>query len=75
MDPLPSSPRINRYGGRGHTVGGQNAKVGAPRRPSEEDSTAPSPCRILVQNFQPVTPEGKKLKRDFDASAPSRESA
>lgn len=72
MDPLRYRPRITRYGGRGHAVGGLDAKVGGPRRPSIEDSDAPPPCKILVQNFQPVTPEGKKMKRDYDAGAPSR---
>ena len=68
----PYRPRINRYGGRGHAVGGQDAKVGGPRRPLIEDADKPPPCRILVQNFQPVTAEGKKMKRDYDAAASGR---
>ena len=72
MDPLRYRPRINRYGGRGHAVGGHDAKVSGPRRPSVEDDDKPPPCKILVQNFQPVTPEGRKRKQDYDAAASGR---
>lgn len=67
-EPLAERFSVRRFGGRAHQVAMQDRKSFFDKIGGEGGSNGP--CRVLVQNFKPLTPEGSRRLTGGESKSP-----